>query len=398
MAAYEKALALFAELPGGESRRAERAGLLANLGRVQHTVGSFTAAAQSLQQAWNEGKAAGVPAAELARWAYWLADAYYWAGDYPSVLAICDEAFAVLPIMPGSQESIMLNQQRAGAYAAMGDAERFVAISLQSAESIRRLPFAEELVSPYHHVIDACLACKEVQRAWEFIDTLYGQAKAAGNLRALAKAEFIAARTCSETGRHAEALGRGESALDLARQTGDTATIQFCLSRLMCDAMVLGRLDEARRYAELEHGYAVESGDFGGEWLMLIASIHLGLGDPVTARTLLEQSLALARKLDYMLCAEANLWLGCAQQQLGNAKAAIREFQTVLQHSRPSMPSPPFMPDAKPVSLLALAALNDLLPDPQQFAAKVDPIYAELWRDEPFFRHAYLVPHRSAGG
>ena len=92
----------------------------------------------------------------------------------------------------------------------------------------------------------------------------------------------------------------------------------------------------------------LESGDYGVEWLMLMASIHLGHGEPASARTLLEQSMALARKLDYTLCAEANLWLGRAQQQLGNAEEAKKEFQTVLQHSKPSMPSPPFMPDAKP--------------------------------------------------
>ena len=155
-------------------------------------------------------------------------------------------AFAVLPIEPDSLEAVLLNQQMAGAYAALGDAERFYAISLQTAQVIRRLPFCEELTSPYHHVIDACLARKEVARAWEFIEALRSQAQAVGNLRALAKAEFIAARTCSETGRLAEALARGEAALALAQQAGDAATIDFCLGRLMSDALALGNFDGGR--------------------------------------------------------------------------------------------------------------------------------------------------------
>ena len=113
------------------------------------------------------------------------------------------------------------------------------------------------------------------------------------------------------------------SALDLAHKTGDTATIQFCLSRLMSDALVLGKLDEADGTQTLEYRFALESGDYGVEWLMLIASIHLGLGEAASAHTLLEQSMALARKIEYTLCAEANLWLGRAQQQLGNTEEAI---------------------------------------------------------------------------
>ena len=248
---YTNALALLPALPENSTRHETRARLLAGLGRVQHTTGNYSTAAQNLQQAVEEGMAAGLPPAEQVQWTYWLADALYWSGDYQAVLAACDRAFALLPIAPATQEAIILNQQMAGAYAALGDAERFVTISLQTAENIRELPFVEELASPYHHVIDACLARKQVERAWEFIDALHDQAQAAGNLRALAKAEFIAARTCSETGRHAEALVRGEAALDLARKTGDTATIQFCLSRLMSDALVLGKLDEAERYAKL---------------------------------------------------------------------------------------------------------------------------------------------------
>lgn len=388
---YTNALALLPALPENSARHETRARLLAGLGRVQHTIGDYSTAAQNLQQAVEEGMAAGLPPTEQVQWTYWLADALYWSGDYEAMLAACERAFALLPIAPATQEAIMLNQQMAGAHAALGDAERFITISLQTAENIRELPFVEELASPYHHVIDACLARKQVERAWEFTGALHDQAQGAGNLRALAKAEFIAARICSETGRHAEALARGEAALDLAHKTGDTAAIQFCLSRLMSDALVLGKLEEAERYASLEYGFALEAGDYGGEWLMLVASIHLGLGKAASARTLLEQSMALSRKLDSSLYPEAHLWLGRAQQRLGDIEEAMKEFQAVLQRSKPGMPSPPFMPDAKPAFLLALAALNELLPDPQRFASKVDQVCAELWGGEPFFTQAYLA-------
>ncbi len=220
---FAHALALHGQLPAPAARRGSRAMILASLGQVQHTAGDHLAAAESLQQAFDEGLAAGLPTPMLARWAYWLADARYWCLDNQGVLDACARAFAVLPIEPDSLEAVLLNQQMAGAYEALGDAERFYAISLQTAQVIRRLPFCEELTSPYHHVIDACLARKEVARAWEFIEALRSQAQAVGNLRALAKAEFIAARTCSETGRLAEALARGEAALALAQQAGDAA-------------------------------------------------------------------------------------------------------------------------------------------------------------------------------
>jgi tetratricopeptide (TPR) repeat protein len=392
IASYEQALARLGQIADRDDRRTEQARLLASLGRVQHTVGDFAAAAKNLGQAFDLGLTADLPVAELARWAYWQTDALYWAGDAQAVLAACEHAFATLPIVPESQEAAMLNQQMAGAYLSLGPKERFVAISLQTAEYILHLPFSEELASPYHHVIDACLAGKEVDRAWVFIDALHGHAEAAGNFRALAKAQFIAARTCSETGRHAEALVHGERALALAQKTGDVATIQFCLSRLVNDALVLGRFEDADRYGRLEHQFAVESGPYGGEWLMLVGASQLALNQVAAAASVLEQSRVVGAEIGYPVWDEATLWLGRAYQRMGRTEDAISQFRTVLWDTRPNMPSPPFMPDAKPVFLLALAALNELVPDPEQFARVVDPLCTGPWHDEPYFTDAYLVP------
>ena len=286
---------------------------------------------------------------------------------------------------------MLLNQQMAGAYGGLGDVERFQAISLQTAQTIRRLPFCEELTSPYHHVIDAYLARKEVARAWEFIEALRKQAQAAGNLRALAKAEFIAARTCSETGRHGEALARGEAALALAQKTGDVTTVGFCLDRLMNDALVLGRREEAEHYAAAQHRQALEAGTPDAEGLMLAGRTYLGVGCTQKACDCLAQSLALSAAAGYTITPEANLWLGRAFQLLGHQEQAIGQFHAVLQRSRPNMPSPQFMPDAKPVFLLALAALDEALADRERFAAVWRPLLDGPWRQEPFFTHADLA-------
>ena len=89
--------------------------ILAALGAVQHTAGKHAIAARNLQQAFDEGLGDWPGGADLARWTYWLADSLYWCLDYHGVLDVCTRAFALLPIEPDSLESVLLNQQMAGA-------------------------------------------------------------------------------------------------------------------------------------------------------------------------------------------------------------------------------------------------------------------------------------------
>ena len=307
------------------------------------------------------------------------------------VIETCGRAFAALPIARESLEAVLLNQQMAGAYGGLGDAQRFQAISLQTAEILPSLPFCEELSSPYHHVIDAHLARKEVARAATFIAALRSHAQAVGNLRAQAKAEFIAARTCSETGRFAEALACGEQALTLAEKAGDAATIEFCLCRLMSDALVVGEVDAAADFAARMHARVRAAPDLGAEALMLIGRVYLAIDQPETACALLAESIRTSMAAGFAICAEANLWLGRAYQRIGQTERAIEQFQIVLQRSRPSAPSPQYMPDAKPACVLALAALDELLADRERLAEVCRPFWEGAWRGEPFFTHADLA-------
>ena len=50
------------------------------------------------------------------------------------------------------------------------------------------------------------------------------------------------------------------------------------------------------------------------------------------------------------------------------------------------------MPDAKPVAVQALAALDELLADREQFAALWRPLLDGPWQAEPFFTHPDLLP------
>ncbi len=160
----------------------------------------------------------------------------------------------------------------------------------------------------------------------------------------------------------------------------------------MSDALALGNFEAAERYAALEHRVAMDAGALGAEALMLVGRIQLGLGHPEAACDLLEQSIALSAEAGYPIAPEADLWLGRAYQCLGDKAHAINQFQIVLQRSRPDLPSPPYMPDAKPVFALALAALDEVLANRTEFAAVWRPLLDGPWRDAPFFTHPDLVP------
>ncbi|MAF10656.1 hypothetical protein CMK11_09405, partial [Candidatus Poribacteria bacterium] len=149
---YHKALQTLEHLPESPANDRHRARVQEALGRIHHGAGHGDAAAEHLRAAIDIGERIGVEEGEMIRLCYWLADVYWWKGDYARLCEIGEMATVLLADARDTVEEALVNQIVAtGAYFT-GATDLWRDRLKRTAEFLRDLAYCEELRPAYVHI------------------------------------------------------------------------------------------------------------------------------------------------------------------------------------------------------------------------------------------------------
>src|SRR6266852_5514685 len=128
----------------------------------------------------------GAPDREVVRLQYWLGEVLYWQSRYDEVIAIGEEGLALLAEDTESAEAALMNLSVAGGHRRKGNEEKWVEFTRRNAAFVLRLPYWEECVAVYDHIVHVYAEVeKDLAEALRWVRALQQVAEEHRDLRSL---------------------------------------------------------------------------------------------------------------------------------------------------------------------------------------------------------------------
>ncbi len=366
-----------------------QAHLFYQLGRTYYAEGQFDLAESALREAIAVGQASEIEMRTLARYYYWLGEALFWQNHAVELLEMAREGLAQLGTEVETVGGAMLTGHLAIATAFLFGQKPFVAIAERLAGFIRDLPFSEELSPAFHHAIDASTFAKNVERALELINALENRSRQNNDLNSLAKALFIRGRLAKMTGDFVASIAPLQEALRLTGKTGEATMQGFALEALLMDYCLLGRIDEARYWAE----QIDDSGSQLGAWIDLMrGTVFLCAGDTTVAGQRLIRCMQDSRRTGLMNSLATHLTIGRCLMAEGKFDEAGRRMLAVLESADAYRELASNVPELKPALPGCLSLLQEAMGDEEGFNRVCNQLQQQIHVGSPHFTQWRLTP------
>jgi class 3 adenylate cyclase/predicted ATPase len=257
LALYQRALELIdqvaeeGEEEGSRGLQDWRMESLKGVGSILLGKGEAGQAEPYLRQAVDLAEASGVSPRELARLYYWLCEALFWGARYEEQIEIAQRGLALVEGEGPSVEVALMNQEIAVGSLPLGREEVFREYTQRTAQFLEALPYSEELRPAYDHVATLYalhLGKPEVGLRW--LRLLRDRAETHQDLRAVGQSHDYAGLVLKTTGDLCGAVEEYDQALELGERVGDTWQELDAVRHLADTYLALGRLEQARAYAE----------------------------------------------------------------------------------------------------------------------------------------------------
>jgi len=271
----------------------------------------------------------------------YLEQAHYFRGDYERVVELANDNLAALPA------EWVYESFGASAPAAVAD-RCWLVLSLvqlgRFAEAAEHAAEAVRLAEPTQHATTVGLAHRasgmlhltrgewaQARKLSEHGFTVFKSGNVAIQLPSALAASAWAAAQLGEVSEALDQLRLGEEVVERFAATGIVAHLAWSYHALGRTALLLGRLDEARRLAALAIEFSPRHPGFAAHALHLLGDIATCLEprDDQNAETLYRESLALAEPRGMRpLVAHCHFGLGALYRHTGRREAASEHFAT----------------------------------------------------------------------
>ncbi|MCB0159333.1 MAG: AAA family ATPase, partial [Caldilineaceae bacterium] len=375
-----------------QSILATKASTLYELGRVLYALGRMEEAEPVLRDAVAAGRAARQDAHELAFTYFWLCEALFWLDKYDEHIAAAQEGLNLLPAHDKSTAAVVLTGHIAICSEFLGDYATFWRLTDWFGDFIADLPFREELTPAYHFLIDGALATKDAPRALALAHLLEEKARARDDIVSQGKALYLHGRCLSVQGAPDAARQPLEQGLRFALRTDETTLYGFIMMRLASDAVLMGRMDEGRSYAEeWQEKIGPPTSALWPSGRELLGWICLTQRDTAAARQYLQAALDAAQVANFQYLPDRAIWLGWAYLADGDRAQAHRCFADALARVSVDEVHEHDEPERKPSFAEALAGL-EASADPAAFRAMCAELRARDRERLGRFTQWYLEP------
>jgi DNA-binding SARP family transcriptional activator len=271
----------------------------------------------------------------------YLEQAHYFRGDYERVVELANDNLTALPA------EWVYESFGASAPAAVAD-RCWLVLSLvqlgRFAEAAEHAAAAVRLAEPTQHATTVGLAHRasgmlhltrgewaQARKLSEHGFTVFKSGNVAIQMPSALAASAWAAAQLGEVSEALDQLRLGEEVVERFAATGIVAHLAWSYHALGRAALLLGRLDEARRLAALAIEFSPRHPGFAAHALHLLGDIatHLPERDDQNAETLYRESLALAEPRGMRpLVAHCHFGLDALYRHTGRREAAAEHFAT----------------------------------------------------------------------
>jgi tetratricopeptide (TPR) repeat protein len=330
---FQRGLALLDESPAEglwDSRRLEA---LKGLGEVFHSMGEVKEAEKHLREAIALGKEIGVGPRELVHLYWWLGEAIFWQVRAVEVVPIAEEGMALLGEDTETLEAAMMNQHFAIARLQTGDEDVFREVTERTSEFIERLPYTEQLMPAFIHIVLRYKLDKDVEEALKWLEILEKKATPRHDLKALGSVRSSTAHNSRFHGDWNGAISLYRQALGYFAKIGDAKRQNPCELSLGEVYLALGDLQKAEAYAlgGFESRTALGRKDEIAWRYELMGQISLCQGAWERAIDVLKKALQVRREIGVALGeARVSLYLGRVYLAQRDRREAIRLFKKTV--------------------------------------------------------------------
>ncbi|MBN1248780.1 MAG: AAA family ATPase [Anaerolineae bacterium] len=248
---YERALALLESVEPDDAAMRQRLAALTGLGKLLLNSGDVPQAETRLREAIALGRRTGQDREDLAILYHWLGEAVTWQGRYEERLRIGQEGRALFDDGAQTLGAALMNQLVAFGVGILGDWDQYDAVTLQTAQFIRELPYAEELMPAYTHIRAMYMWNKDIDASltwnWAWCDIQFeaGDRTAHRPRGAYGRGDIFGAR-----GDLTESIEVKMPAVAANRRVGDAKHESWCHVDLADLFLATGDLNEATRWAD----------------------------------------------------------------------------------------------------------------------------------------------------
>jgi class 3 adenylate cyclase/tetratricopeptide (TPR) repeat protein len=393
---FSRALDLIDELSGESdpptinTTNKWRLEVLTGLGRIHFGIGEVTKAEVYLQQAVNLGRKIEIGAQSLARLFYWLGEVLFWQGNYEKPIHLGEEGLFLLGENTQNIETALMNQLVAVGCSQLGDHEKFITFTQQTASFIKTLPYSEELRPAYDHIIGLyAYTLKDVKEAENWLSLFKQKAEENHDLRAQGEVYNHTASLMNRQGNLKAATGYYTKALEYFTRIGDDKHSCRTLRGLGVCFMQLGYLDRAKEniFQSLEKAQLLENkiDSALGYWFKAQIFLCQGYLDEATI------SFKIAQELVQNIPAIRGGWAFLGLGQIHFSQANAQEITGTYKATLENDPDLVFRNPYQTANILSKLERTFEIQD--NFQA-----YVDLFRDEhPELKHApfsqwYLIP------
>jgi tetratricopeptide (TPR) repeat protein len=188
----------------------------------------------------------GAPDRELVRLQYWLGEVLYWQSRYDEVIAIGEEGLALLAEDRESAEAALMNLSVAGGHRRKGNQEKWVEFTLRNAAFVLRLPYWEECLAVYDHIVHVYAEVeKDLAEALRWVRALQQVAEEHRDLRSLYGVHDQTGWLLRWSGDFPGAIAAHQQLLGLCARTGNPPLTGWTLWYLLDHYLTLGNLPRA---------------------------------------------------------------------------------------------------------------------------------------------------------
>jgi tetratricopeptide (TPR) repeat protein len=324
-------------LADSKSKIEWRLAALRGLGQIYVGLGKLAEAEESLQQALALGREAGLTPRELVRLSYWLGEVLYWQSRPDELIRLGEEGLALLGDDTQSVEAALMNQDIAIGFFGKRNLETFQEFSYRTAQFIQRLPYTEELISAYVHIIYAYRNDKNIEEAMRWVRAFEQRVEQHHDLRALGEAHIYAGEILAQTGDGRGAISQAQQALELLIKIGDRKHEAWCLELMGWSFLSRGDFQKAEEYwsRALETAQTVGYKEDVARAYEQTGAIFLGQDAGTKAMNAFRAASQLCQEtgvdVEFALVS-----LGRAYLAQGKRQAALRQFQEIVTSVRPS--------------------------------------------------------------